>query len=77
MADGGPLLLAECIWTPRPVGKAVLRVLEARAAAVAADLPQPPASVDLALLGRSGFTPALQEEADRRGILLATVADLL
>ena len=38
VADDGPLLLGECKWTARPIGRDVLRNLEAKVSLVQADL---------------------------------------
>lgn len=77
VADDGPLLLAECKWSTKPVGTNVLETLAARTKVVQADAETSPTRIDLALCSRSGFTPALEEEAQRRGVLLLTVEDLL
>jgi AAA+ ATPase superfamily predicted ATPase len=77
VGDDGPLLLAECKWTSRPLGRDVLLTLEAKAPAVAADLQRTPSRVDLALFSRAGFTPDLEAEAAARGVALFTVEDVL
>ncbi len=77
VADDGPLLLAECKWSTRPVGIDILRRLEAKVPVVSRDLERPPSRVDLALFSRSGFTPELTEVAAARSMLLATTEDLL
>lgn len=77
VADDGPLLLGECKWTAAPVDLDVLRQLEAKSAAVVADLERPPTRIDYALYSRAGFTPRLQKEAKARGILLFEVEDVL
>lgn len=77
VADDGPVLAAECKWASRPVGTNVLRELEAKLAALTADLERPPSRIDLALFSRSGFTPELEEEAARRSLLLVGVGEML
>lgn len=77
VADDGPLLLAECKWSTNPVGTEVLDRLVEKMPLVAKDLPRPPTRVDYALFSRVGFTAELREEAEERGVLLATVDDVL
>lgn len=77
VADDGPLLLAECKWSTNSVGKEVLDRLVAKTPLVSKDLPRPPTRVDYALFSRVGFTAELREEAEERGVLLATVDDVL
>jgi hypothetical protein len=77
VADDGPLLLAECKWSERPVGAGVLDELAAKIPQVAHDLERPPTRVDMAIFSRAGFTPALEREARARGARLFTVADVL
>jgi len=77
VADDGPLLLCECKWTSKPAGLGVLERLEAKAHKVAADLERPPTRTDWALVSRSGFTPELEEEAERRGVLLMRLEEML
>ncbi len=77
VADDGPLLLAECKWSARPVGSNILAELVAKSAAVAADLERPPTRVDYALFSRSGFAPDLEGQAAERGVLLVSLAEVL
>jgi hypothetical protein len=71
------VLLAECKWSTRPVDRDVLEGLKAKLAALTPDLERPPARADFALFSRAGFTAALAREAERQGVLLATVEDVL
>ena len=77
VADDGPLLMAECKWSTNPVGLDVLESLVAKTPRVAQDLPSPPTRVDYALFSRVGFTDELREEAESRGVLLATVEEVM
>ena len=77
VADDGPLLMAECKWSTKPVGLEVLEGLVAKMPLVARDLPSPPTRVDYALFSRVGFTDELRREAKSRGVLLATVDDVM
>jgi AAA+ ATPase superfamily predicted ATPase len=77
VADDGPLLLAECKWSKKPVDLDVLERLVAKTAVVSKDLANPPTRVDYALFSRSGFSERLREEAESRGVLLFTVDDVL
>ncbi len=60
-------LLGEARWTSRPIGVQTLDELRAKAVAV---LPEPDWHCHYALFARSGFTAALQQEAERTGVLL-------
>jgi len=60
-------LLAECKWSPRPVGLDILRDLERKAGLAAREMDG--RSILFGLCARSGFTPQVQEEAARRGDL--------
>jgi hypothetical protein len=77
VADDGPLLLAECKWTDRPMGLDVLGDLRAKVAALVPDLERPPSRVDLALFSRSGFTADLEREAGEKGVLLVTAEEVV
>lgn len=76
VADDGPMLLAECKWSSRPVGMNVLRDLEAKIPAVAADLGRRPSRVDMALFSRSGFTSGLRQHCAKSSVLLFSVDDV-
>lgn len=77
VADDGPLMLGECKWSAQPMGREVLAALEGKLPAVAADLERPPGRVDYALFSRAGFAPDLEREAGKRGVLLATVEEVV
>jgi AAA+ ATPase superfamily predicted ATPase len=69
-------LLLECRWTGRPVGVDVLRSLESKKSLVQRDLGS--RSVLYGLCARSGFTPAVLEQAqDRDDLLLFDLAAIL
>jgi hypothetical protein len=67
-------LLGEARWTTRPVSSQTLDELRSKAAAV---LPEPDWHCHYALFARSGFTEALQQEAERAGILLVGLDTLI
>ena len=72
------VLLGECKWSTRPVGRDVLNALRARgelfrgATGMGPDEP-----LRLALFSKSGFTPDLLAEAEAEGVLLATAEDVV
>jgi hypothetical protein len=68
-------LLGECKWTAKPVGVNILEELIQKSLAV--QRVTPGRRVHLALFARSGFTPALQERAQREGVLLVDVQGLM
>jgi AAA+ ATPase superfamily predicted ATPase len=57
-------LLVECKWSTRPIGVDILRNLERKANLVARELGQ--RRLSYGLCARSGFTPQVKGEADRR-----------
>ncbi len=77
VADDGALLLGECKWSTRAVGTDVLESLREKAPLVVRDLKRAPDDVRFALFSRSGFTPALEQEARDTGVLLFSVEDVL
>jgi len=60
-------LLVECKWTARPVGVDILRELERKSGLLASELGD--RRRFLGLCARSGFTPQVEAEAERRGDL--------
>lgn len=64
-------------WTNPSGGRNVLDDLVGKAAIVSEDARTTPTRIDLALFSRSGFTPDLEKEAESRGVLLASVDDVL
>ncbi len=58
-------LLVECKWTGRPMGADILHDLDRKAGLIRSELGS--RQVFLGLCARSGFTPRLEQEADRRG----------
>lgn len=77
VADDGPLLLAECKWSTKPVGVDVLEKLVAKAPAVQQDAERAARNVDFALFSRSGFTDELRQVAATRQVRLVPVAEVL
>jgi AAA+ ATPase superfamily predicted ATPase len=77
IGDDGPLLLAECKWSRKPLGVDILAHLIAKLPTVAADLERPATTVDYALFSRAGFTKDLAKEARSKGVLLFNIKDVL
>ena len=75
------ILVGECKWSVNPAGPQVLEDLKQKTTAmlshsqVRSEIPF--RSIQYALFSRSGFTPALQEQASREGIKLYTTPDLI
>ena len=65
------ILCGECKWQNQPVEPSVLRPLQERAALIAHGR-----RVHLAIFAKQGFTPALQQVADRQ-VRLITLADMV
>ncbi|MBX7234114.1 MAG: ATP-binding protein [Caldilineales bacterium] len=68
------VLLGEARWTSRPLTVQTLDELRGKAAAV---LPEPGWRYLYALFSRSGFSEALQQEAERAGVLLVSLETLV
>ena len=68
------VLLGECKWSSKPVGINVLADLKRKAQILAADQQwdRQEWRIDYALFSRSGFTPALQKQADDEGVWLVS-----
>ena len=62
----GQALLGECKWSQKPVGTNVLEQLKQKAQAISVEFPQ----LHYALFSRSGFTPALEAQAQAEGVAL-------
>jgi len=71
----GAMLLGECKWAARPVGTNILDDLKRKASLVDPKGQWP--RVTYALWAKSGFTPALQEQAAAEGVLLITAEELV
>lgn len=71
----GAMLLGECKWAARPVGTNILDDLQRKAALVDPKGQWP--RVTYALWAKAGFTPALQERAEKEGVLLITADELV
>ena len=67
-------LLGEARWTTRPLGVQTLHELQAKADQV---LPAADWHVHYALFARSGFTTPLQEQAERAGVLLVGLEEIV
>jgi AAA+ ATPase superfamily predicted ATPase len=68
-------LLGECKWNLQPVGAGVLNELKQKAQILIKE--HAIQEVQFALFSRRGFTPELQEIANREGVSLYTVNDLV
>ena len=68
-------LIGECKWSVNPIGKNVLEDLKANARVLRHN--HEIKVVQYALFSRSGFTPALEDQAHREGIGLYTTKDLI
>jgi AAA+ ATPase superfamily predicted ATPase len=67
-------LLGEARWTSRPLGSQVLEALRAKAPAV---LPAPDWHVHYVLFSRGGFTAPLAAQAEREGVWLVGLEDIV
>lgn len=73
------ILLGECKWVPKPVGRAVVAdLVKDKAPRIMATLPDKGAgwTIHYALFGRAGFTAAAQELARDHGVLLVDLKTL-
>ena len=68
------VLLGEARWTSRPLGVQVLDELRSKSSAV---LPAPDWHAHYALFSRSGFTEPLSAQAEREGVWLVGLADIV
>jgi AAA+ ATPase superfamily predicted ATPase len=69
-------ILVECKWTSKPVGTDILAELERKAQLAKAELED--RHISFALCSRSGFTPQLVKDADRRkDVTLFTLPELI
>jgi ABC-type oligopeptide transport system substrate-binding subunit len=69
------LLAGECKWSVNPVGIDVLEDLKLKTEAFQEN--EPWENITYYLFSKSGFTPAIQEQADREGVGLISAEDCL
>jgi AAA+ ATPase superfamily predicted ATPase len=68
-------LLGECKWSINPIGVNILEDLKHKSGLLLHNIEIQ--KIHYALFSRSGFTPALQEQARREGVELYTTTDLI
>jgi AAA+ ATPase superfamily predicted ATPase len=69
-------LLGECKWSIHPLGLNILEELKRKAAILQRDGQLRPERIQYALFARSGFTPALEDQAQREGVGLYTIEQM-
>lgn len=69
----GQALVGECKWSQKPVGTNVLEQLQQKAQALSGEFPQ----LHYALFSRSGFTPALETQAQAEGVALYRLDEIV